>query len=47
MKHLGFAMIHVAFYSCVGFACYWTKSAMPLWALLLSPSISMKDKDNE
>jgi hypothetical protein len=31
------------FYSVIGFAVWFTSSAWPLWALLLTPSFKLKD----
>jgi len=39
------ALIYIAFFSVIGFAVWWTKSAMPLWALLLMPSTSSNKED--
>ena len=38
MKHLAISLVFIAFFSLIGAACYFTKSAMPLWALLLTPT---------
>ena len=32
------ALIYIAFFSLIGFACHLTGSAVPLWALLLTPT---------
>jgi hypothetical protein len=40
MKHFSIALIYIAFFGLIGFACYYTHSAAPLWALLLTPSTS-------
>jgi len=39
MKYLGIALIYVAFFSLIAVACFVTKSAMPLWGLLLTPRL--------
>ena len=42
------AIIYSSFFALIGFAVYFTSSAMPLWALLLTPSFSTKkDKQND
>lgn len=38
------SVIYVAFFGLIGFAIYYTGSAMPLWALLLMPSYKNNDK---
>jgi hypothetical protein len=45
MKYIAIAVLYVAFFSLIGFAIYFTESAMPLWALLLTPSLKTKDND--
>jgi hypothetical protein len=47
MKFIGIALIYVAFYSLIGVTCYFTKSAWPLLALILSPSFESKPIKNE
>ena len=37
MRHLSLACIYVSFFGLIGFAVWWTDSAVPLWALLLTP----------
>ena len=39
------ALIYIAFFGVIGAAIYITKSATPLWALLLTPSIKIKTND--
>jgi len=41
MKYLAVALIYAAFFGLIGSACYFTSSAMPLWALLLTPNLKM------
>jgi hypothetical protein len=36
------AIIYVAFFAVIGFAVYYTNSALPLFALILTPSLKMK-----
>jgi hypothetical protein len=43
MKNLSIALIYIAFFAMIGTACYFTKSALPLFALILTPEVSMKD----
>ena len=43
MKWFGVAIIYLGFYGLIGAAVYWTKSAMPLWGLLITPSFSTND----
>jgi hypothetical protein len=40
MKFLAISIVYTAFFSLIGFAVYFTNSATPLWALLLTPSIN-------
>jgi hypothetical protein len=47
MKHLSIALVFIAFFGLIGAACYFTKSAMPLWALLLTPTWSSKSDDDK
>jgi len=47
MKDLSIALIYIAFFALIGAACYFTKSAMPLWALLLAPSYKSKTDNND
>ena len=35
--------VYLGFYSLIAVAIYWTKSAAPLWALLLTPTSSYHD----
>ena len=41
------ALIYVAFFGLIGWAVYLTNSATPLWALLLTPSLSTENKENK
>jgi len=41
MKMFSVALVYLGFFSLIGFAVYLTKSAWPMWALLLTPSSSM------
>jgi hypothetical protein len=47
MKHLSIALVYIAFFSLIGAACYFTTSAMPLWALLLTPTYKMTNEDDK
>lgn len=50
MEHISSALIYIAFFALIGGACWFSNSAMPLWALLLAPSIgtvSSRKNDNE
>lgn len=47
MENLSISLIYVAFFMLIGFAVYFTESGVPLWALLLTPSISTKKQENE
>ena len=44
-----FAVKGMGYLALIGFVCYWTDSAMPLWALLLMPSwgTDEKEKNND
>lgn len=37
------ALIYIAFFALIGVSVYLTNSATPLWALLLTPSIDIKN----
>lgn len=41
------ALIYIAFFGLIGVAIYLTKSASPLWALLLTPRFSSKNDTDE
>lgn len=45
MKHIGVSLAYIAFFSLIGFAVYYTKSASPLWALLLTPYLNTSEKE--
>jgi len=45
MKHFSISLIYIAFFGLIGFACYFTSSATPLWGLLLTPTYSNKDNE--
>jgi len=47
MKNISIALIYIAFFGLIGAACYWTTSATPLWALLLTPSVTSKLAEDE
>lgn len=32
------ALVYLGFFGLIGFVCWWTDSAVPLWALLFMPS---------
>jgi len=39
MKYLSIALVYLGFFGLIASTCYITKSAMPLWTLLLTPSL--------
>jgi len=39
--------MYIRFYALIGASVYFTKSAVPLWALVLQPEISSKYKDDK
>lgn len=41
---ISYALIYISFFTLIGFAVFFTNSALPLWALLLTPSIKVKSK---
>ena len=43
MKYLEISLIYLGFFGLVGSAVYFTGSGQCLWALLLTPSLKMKD----
>jgi hypothetical protein len=45
MKEISVALIYIAFFALVGGVCWFTNSALPLWALLLAPSITTTKED--
>jgi hypothetical protein len=47
MKYLAVALIYASFFGLIGSTCYFTKSAMPLWALLLTPDLKMYNKKED
>jgi hypothetical protein len=47
MKNISIALIYIAFFGLIGGACYLTSSALPLWALLLMPSVNTKSNSSE
>lgn len=46
MKHFSIALVFIAFFTLIGFACYFTNSGWPLWALVFTPQWTSKS-DNE
>lgn len=44
MKYFLITLIYTAFFSLIGIAIWLTNSAVPLWALLLVPTIKFKVK---
>jgi hypothetical protein len=46
MKYLGISLIYLGFFGLIGSAVYITESANCLWALLLTPNLSLKEKEN-
>ena len=40
-------LIYISFFALIGFAIYYTKSAKPLWALLLTPTYRSKDDEDD
>lgn len=47
MSNLAIAAIYVSFFSLIALAVYWTETAYPLWALLLTPSFKTKTGEIE
>jgi hypothetical protein len=47
MKHLSIALIYIAFFGLIGFAVYFTNTVAPLWALLLTPTYSNKEDEQD
>ncbi len=46
MRHISVALIYMAFFGLIGATVWLTGSALPLWALLLTPSYKHED-DNK
>ena len=44
MKYFAVALIYIGFFSLIGFSVFYTKSAYPLWALLLTPRVKSGSK---
>ena len=42
-KYVHIVVIYVAFFTLIGITVYITKSAIPLWALLLTPTYKSED----
>lgn len=36
------ALIYIAFFACIGTACYVTKSGLPLFALIFTPNMRIE-----
>jgi hypothetical protein len=47
MKYISIALVFIAFFALIGFACYFTSSGLPLWALIFTPQWSSKSDDDE
>lgn len=47
MKYLMGSVIYASFFGLVGFTVWFTDSAYPLWALLLTPSFKFVAEDSE
>ena len=47
MKYLFASIAYASFFACVGFAVYWLKSGLPLFALIFMPSMSTKGDKGE
>lgn len=47
MKYLMASVVCASFFSLIGFAVWFTDSAYPLWALLLTPSFKSEEEDSE
>ncbi len=45
MKHIGIAIVYASFFTLIGVACYITKSALPLFALILTPEYKDTKQD--
>lgn len=43
MNNYTVALIYIAFFALIGITVYFTNSATPLWALLLTLSINVKN----
>lgn len=41
MKRYVNVVVYLAFLVLIGLTCWWTESGTPLWALLLSPEITV------
>ena len=47
MESFSIALIYLGFFALVGAACYFTKSATPLFALFLLPSFKWRSGNNK
>ena len=46
-SNLLFVLFYLGWFALLGFVCYVTSSAMPLWALLLTPSLKIKSDEKD
>ena len=47
MKFVAFSIMYICFYGLIAAAVYWTESAWPLLALLLTPGITTSTTPTE
>ena len=47
MKYIGIGLIYLGFFSLIGFTVYFTKSAYPLFGLILMPRYRETDENKE
>lgn len=47
MKYFAISLIYVAFCALIGFAIWSTGTAWPLFALILTPSVTWKEGDKD
>lgn len=46
-NNISVALIYIAFYSLFGLAIFLSSSTIPLWALLLQPSITLSNNNEQ
>ena len=46
-KNVLFIIFYLGFFALLGSVCYVTSSAMPLWALLLTPNLKLRNGETD
>ena len=45
MKYVMLSVMYAGFFAVIGFAIFYTKSAYPIWALILTPGVTTGKND--